>query len=138
MTIAVDWDGKPQIKQTNVSGSDSYRNAAGAGSRQMVPGLLVLPEGNRSMGNHKVDLFSVNILLLLIANYNYYWFPVSGSDSLPNAAGAGSRQMVPGLLVLPEGNRSMGNYTQIKGNTSYRFEKRNNKRIKVSNLRAVA
>ena len=35
----------------------------------------------------------------------------------PTPGGAGNRQMVPGLLVLPEGNRAnMNTYQQMKGN----------------------
>ena len=34
----------------------------------------------------------------------------------PTAGGAGNRQMVPGLLVLPEANRAnVNSYSQLKG-----------------------
>lgn len=43
-------------------------------------------------------------------------FVENSEESGPTAGGAGNRQMVPGLLVLPEGNRAnMNNYTHLKG-----------------------
>ena len=37
--------------------------------------------------------------------------------TISDAGAAGNRQMVPGLLVLPEGNRAnMNSYQQLKGN----------------------
>lgn len=43
-------------------------------------------------------------------------FVENSDESGPSAGGAGNRQMVPGLLVLPEGNRAnMNSFTQMKG-----------------------
>ena len=40
--------------------------------------------------------------------------------TISDSGAAGNRQMVPGLLVLPEGNRAnMNSYQQLKGNFTW-------------------